>query len=81
MKSLEFSLKRLQRDSIDTFLLNGLPKDGIISDKVLSRMESSVYHGTLKHWGISPSKYSEVELRFIICKNIIQWCRIFILLS
>jgi len=52
----------LQRDSINTFLLNGLPKDGIISDKVLSSMESSGYLGTVKHWGISPSKYSEVEL-------------------
>jgi aryl-alcohol dehydrogenase-like predicted oxidoreductase len=61
-RSLESSLKCLKTNQIDTLLLHGFPDSGVLEDALLNALENLRTLEVIKHWGVSPSTFSQVKI-------------------
>lgn len=61
-RSLDFSLKCLKVNQINTLLLHGFPESGIFEDELIYALENLKNQEVIKHWGVSPSTFSQVNI-------------------
>lgn len=61
-RSLDLSLKRLMVSQIDTLLLHGFPDSGVFEDDLFNALENLRNQKVIKHWGVSPSTFSQVQV-------------------
>jgi aryl-alcohol dehydrogenase-like predicted oxidoreductase len=61
-RSLDSSLKYLKVGQIDTLLLHGFPDSGFFEDDLFNELENLRNQKVIKHWGVSPSTFSQLQV-------------------